>query len=762
MPRRKKRFMSLNLNPKSSRSVFALLLMLAGSLSFLSYVGHLASFDNVLYSYLQRFAGAGAFLLPVTLFFSGMALTHIRWRIAQARIFWGLAIFNLGLILFFHVILNGDNSSVIAQEGGGGGIIGLVIAGKLVAIFSVFGAFLVAVAVLLVGVLVLFNTSLEELGEWTGNVFGPVAKAVVAFTQSMKRTVAAGNDNGNALTVQVDEPENTSGLKINKPKGEVIAEKQAKKNDLVDTKEPKQPVTIKTDSEQIGTLTIQDYEAPSLSLLSNAKEIAADRGDVEKNAGIIERTLDSFGVQAKVAEVNLGPAVTQYALSLTEGTKITKITALANDLALALAAPTGAVRIEAPIPGKKLVGIEVPNYSSTLVTMRNSLLSDNVQNSKAKLMTVLGQDVSGETEVADLAKWPHVLIAGATGSGKSVLLHSIIVSLLYAKTPDELQFLFIDPKRVELTQYDGIPHLLRSVIVDPDKAVNAFKWAVHEMEHRYKLFQQVPGARDLASFNEATDTTKLPYIVIVVDEMADLMAYAKNEAEGLITRLAQMSRATGIHLVLATQRPSVDVITGLIKANIPTRIALNVTSVTDSRVVLDGAGAEKLIGKGDMLYLPPDAAKPRRVQGVFVSPNELLSVIEYLKQFSKKQLTQEEAVEMIQQDHSTESELLSEQDNVGMHAVAPTASGRSVDFEEPDDDKFNDAVAEIVNHDRASASLLQRRLKIGYARAARLLDELEGRGLVSAPDGSNPREVHKTKIQEYLNQSGARVDQTFM
>ncbi|MCA9397655.1 DNA translocase FtsK, partial [candidate division WWE3 bacterium] len=278
-----------------------------------------------------------------------------------------------------------------------------------------------------------------------------------------------------------------------------------------------------------------------------------------------------------------------------------------------------------------------------------------------------------------------------------------------------------------------------------EKAINAFKWAVHEMEHRYKLFQQIPGARDLKTFNEKTDTTKLPYIVLVVDEMADLMMYAKNEAEGLITRLAQMSRATGIHLVLATQRPSVDVITGLIKANIPTRIALNVTSVTDSRVVLDSAGADKLIGKGDMLYLPPDASKPRRIQGVYVSDDELLSVIKHLKQFTRPA-------------SATRASELGEEESMGETVTedwqAATASNRSPDFEEPDDDKFTDALREIINHDRASASLLQRRLSIGYARAARLLDELEERGMVSPKDGSNPRDVYKDKVREFLVKSG--------
>lgn len=709
--------------------------MLFGILSLLSLIGHISQFENSLYELLQRYVGTAAFFLPFVLVSAGLALTKLTWRIARSRIFWGLLVFQLGLITLFHVLFNGDNVSSVAQAGEAGGILGLLIGGTVIRVFSVFGAFLIAIALLFIGILILFNTSLEEMGEWSGKYVAPALRKGGSVVTAL-RNRRSGEE-------EVPAEEGLAPMKINKPKSDMV--------EIVEDV----PVPQATHDHAHGTQTelpgIPEYEPPALSLLSDAKEIAADRGDVEKNAMVIEKTLDSFGVQARVAEVNLGPAVTQYALNLSEGTKITKITSLQNDLALALAAPTGAVRIEAPIPGKKLVGVEVPNYTSTLVTMRNSLLSDQVQESKAKLTVVLGQNVAGEVEVADLTKWPHVLIAGATGAGKSVLVHSLIISILYTRRPDEVQFMFIDPKRVELTQYDGIPHLLRSVIVDADKAVNAFKWAVHEMEHRYKLFQQFPGARDLASFNEVTDTPKLPYIVIVVDEMADLMAYAKNEAEGLITRLAQMSRATGIHLVLATQRPSVDVITGLIKANIPTRIALNVTSITDSRVILDSGGADKLIGKGDMLYLPPDAAKPRRIQGVFVSDEELRNVIGHLKKFTKPRLHTEEAVDLA--------------GAVGGEPAVPgtteedwhggvTASTRDPEFEQPDDNKFDEAVREIMSHDRASASLLQRRLKIGYARAARLLDELEERGIVSPPDGSNPREVYKDKARAYFEHAG--------
>lgn len=735
MPRRKKRFLQLNLKPDSVRSLFALLLILFGLLSFLTLVGHIFQSQNSLYESLQRYVGTAAFFLPFVFVSAGLALTKLAWRIARPRLFWGLLVFQFGLIALFHVLFNGDNLTTIAQAGEAGGLIGLLIGGTLIQIFSVFGAFLIAIVLLFIGILILFNTSLEEIGEWGGKYVTPVFHKGATVASSLRNR-----------REKVEEPvvEQEVAMKINKPKSDTV--------EIVEETPVPRATTEGSHGAQTSLSGIPEYEPPALSLLSDAKEIAADRGDVEKNAMVIEKTLDSFGVQARVAEVNLGPAVTQYALNLSEGTKITKITSLQNDLALALAAPTGAVRIEAPIPGKKLVGVEVPNYTSTLVTMRNSLLSDQMQESKAKLSVVLGQNVAGEVEVADLTKWPHVLIAGATGAGKSVLVHSLIISLLYTRRPDEVQFMFIDPKRVELTQYDGIPHLLRSVIVDADKAVNAFKWAVHEMEHRYKMFQQFPGARDLSSFNEVTDTPKLPYIVIVVDEMADLMAYAKNEAEGLITRLAQMSRATGIHLVLATQRPSVDVITGLIKANIPTRIALNVTSITDSRVILDSGGADKLIGKGDMLYLPPDAAKPRRIQGVFVSDDELRNVIGHLKKFAKPRMPVDEAADLAGSMGGEPAVSGSAEEEWSSGAV--TASTRDPEFEQPDDNKFEEAVREIMSHDRASASLLQRRLKIGYARAARLLDELEERGIVSPPDGSNPREVYKDKARAYFEHAG--------
>ena len=352
---------------------------------------------------------------------------------------------------------------------------------------------------------------------------------------------------------------------------------------------------------------------PPTTLLHDVKQSDADRGDVKVNADTIEKTLDSFGIRSRVKEVNYGPTVTQYAIEITRGTKLSKITTLSNDLALALAAPTGQVRIEAPIPGRSLVGIEIPNIKPQLVTLKQLIETSALSEPDDPLLVPLGLDVAGVTQVATLSAMPHVLIAGTTGSGKSVMLNSWITTLMMRTRPDELRMILVDPKQVEMVNYNGAPHLLTDVITDPTKVVSALRWSVGEMEARYRALAAV-GVRNLASYNKVPNLEKKPYIIFVIDELADLMVYAANEVEDLITRIAQKARAVGIHLVLTTQRPSVDVITGLMKANIPSRIAFNVSSMIDSRVIIDMPGAEKLLGRGDMFYLPPDQAKPKRIQ----------------------------------------------------------------------------------------------------------------------------------------------------
>ncbi|MEK7177822.1 MAG: DNA translocase FtsK [Patescibacteria group bacterium] len=460
---------------------------------------------------------------------------------------------------------------------------------------------------------------------------------------------------------------------------------------------------------------------PPLSLLADVSQKEADRGDVNYNASTIEKTLESFGIRARVAEVNKGPAVTQYALEITRGTKLSRITGLSNDLALALAATTGQVRLEAPIPGRALVGIEIPNKRPEIVTEKHLLSSPVFTSNNDPLLVPLGLDVSGQPVAASIAKMPHALIAGATGSGKSVMLNAWISAFLFRTRPEDLRMILVDPKRVELSIYNSIPHLLTEVIVDAEKIISALKWTVGEMQDRYKLFSKV-GARNIEGYNLIKGIEKRPYIIFVIDELADLMIFAPGESEELITRVAQMARATGIHLILATQRPSVDVITGLMKANIPTRIAFNVSSMIDSRVIIDMPGAEKLLGRGDMLFLPPDKAKPVRIQGPYITESEVNNLVNFLKS---------QAPEV----HYT-SEVTEQAINI------KTAGGGSYAVNGGENDAyFNQAIEIIMQQDKASASLLQRRLSIGYARAARLLDQLEAAGYVGPAEGAKPRPV---------------------
>ncbi len=469
---------------------------------------------------------------------------------------------------------------------------------------------------------------------------------------------------------------------------------------------------------------------PPINLLSDFDQQEADYGDVNYNAQKIEETLASFGIRAKVRDVNRGPAVTQYAISITMGTKLSKITALANDLALALAAPTGQVRIEAPIPGKSLVGIEIPNIRPKIVTLKEMLLSPIFANNNDPLLVPLGLDVSGKPVATSISKMPHALIAGATGAGKSVLLNSWITTFLFRTKPDEVNLILVDPKRVELTLYNDIPHLLCPVIVDAKKIISALQWTVKEMESRYEEFSQAK-VRNIEGYNALLGVKKKPYIIFIIDELADLMVFAPGEAESLITRVAQMARATGIHLILATQRPSVDVITGLMKANIPCRITFNVSSMVDSRVIIDMPGAEKLLGRGDMLYLPPDRAKPIRIQGPYISEKDVNQVVKFLKLQSPEV-------------HYTE-EITNQEVIIGGRrdtTILGTEGG------EEKDPLFDKALEIIMQNDKASASLLQRRLSIGYARAARILDQLEAAGYVGPAEGSKPRDVIRRQTTE--------------
>ncbi len=474
----------------------------------------------------------------------------------------------------------------------------------------------------------------------------------------------------------------------------------------------------------------ENYEYPPIELLGKTEKKVLKGGAkaLTDTATKLQKTLYSFGVSAKVENVSVGPAITRYELKPAEGVRVSKIANLADDIALNLAAET--IRIEAPIPGKQAVGIEVPNKEKESVHLREVLESDEFSNNKSKLTVALGKDVAGNIQLADIAKMPHVLIAGSTGSGKSVCINTIITSIIYNAKPSEVKMVMVDPKVVELSVYNGIPHLLIPVVTDPKKAAGALAWAVQEMDNRYNLFA-TKGVRDLKGYNKAIEKEeglgKLPQIVIIVDELADLMMVAAKDVEEAICRLAQKARAAGMHLVIATQRPSVDVITGLIKANVPSRIAFAVSSQVDSRTILDSVGAEKLLGKGDMLFFPSGYPKPVRVQGAFVSDDEVEKIVDFVKQNGTATYS-EDILESIENNNKTDKELAQEQ------------------AEDDDTDPFlMEAIDAVVEQGQASTSFIQRRFKVGYARAGRIIDQMEERGIISGYQGSKPREVLITK-----------------
>ncbi len=651
---------------------------------------------------------------PLLFILIAIVLMGKKWRIAQLNVLVG---FITVMIAVMALSAGADNAI--------GGEAGRFIWRELSTLMSGLLAGLTLIIVLAIGLVVMLSLSITEL-------FGAAAKMGEGVSKLPKPKF--GSDK--PMAIHLDQgPMKISGVDDKAmPKLNLDKRVEQKKESVL-------PETLITSV--AGQARVWKY--PALSILSDKSGAPADRGDVKKNAQKIEATLDSFGIQARVAEVNGGPAVTQYALELSSGTKIQKIANLQNDIALSLATRTGTVRIEAPIPGKSLVGIEVPNQTLEVVTLKSIMASSEMAKHKSKLAVCLGKDTGSHPVIVDIDKMPHCLVAGTTGSGKSVMMHSMISSLLFRNSPDELKLILIDPKRVEMSNYNNIPHLLAPVIVDPEKILSALKWACKEMDNRYKLFQSV-GVRNIQGYNEMSGFQSLPNIVIFIDELADLMMFAPVEVEDAITRLAQLARATGIHLVVATQRPSVDVITGLMKANIPSRIAFNVASMIDSRVIIDGQGAEKLLGRGDMLFMPPDASKPMRVQGVYIQDAEINGLVKYLREVGIAPQYAAEVTEM---------------------PVGKIAKGRGADSGGDigdRDDLFEDAVRAIAGSDQASATFLQRKLRVGYARAARILDELNEAGLVGPGQGSKPREVQVHNLNAYLqggsgSEAGAAADQ---
>lgn len=505
---------------------------------------------------------------------------------------------------------------------------------------------------------------------------------------------------------------------------------------LVSLKNTAEKIAPADNHEALTTASDPNWKFPGIDLLDQ-KQDKADAGDVEGNAQIIHDTFANFNIEVDMEGANVGPRVTQYTLKPPTGVKLTKITALENNLALDLAAH--AIRMEAPIPGKRAVGIEVPNVKSATVRLSSILQSPEWKAGKSSLEFAIGKDIAGKSVVAALDKMPHLLVAGQTGSGKSVMINTILTSLLYRNSPSDLKLILVDPKQVEMKPYEDIPHLLSPVITEPEKCISALKWAVAEMERRYKALAD-ERKRNIADYNSVKKEQGMPYIVIVIDELADLMMMAARDVEALIVRIAQKARAVGIHLILATQRPSVDVITGLIKANVPARIAFTVASQVDSRTIIDQMGAEKLLGQGDMLLLTADMPKPKRVQGAFISDAETGKITDFIR---------------MQREPQYDDEIISQpvQLNGKGGVVADVSTSDS------DDDMFRDAVHCVIEGRKASTSLLQRRLRIGYGRAARLMEEMEERGIIGPADGSRPRDVLVSSLDEVFGETNAAGQQ---
>lgn len=650
-----------------------------------------------------------------------------------------------------------DRAFYLGKLNKGGGIIGLLISYPLVKLFEPIAALIIIIGIaIIVAVMVFGLKPSEHISKFVNKMEDErkINRTEEQKSNKIKKQSVIQDDLGDVAYAKPEtarerkqrekEERRREALKvdeqltINMLEQEKKAQNTNKSNgdyiegNLFKQEEEKKEEKKKEVLQLEHALVVEDehYEYPPVELLSKGKK--ASRGSAKMladTAAKLQKTLYSFGVSAKVENVSVGPTITRYELKPAEGTRVSKIANLADDIALNLAAET--IRIEAPIPGKQAVGIEVPNKEKEAVHLREVIESSEFENNKSKLSVALGKDVAGKTIIADIGKMPHVLIAGSTGSGKSVCINSIITSIIYNAKPSEVKLVMVDPKVVELSVYNGIPHLLIPVVTDPKKAAGALAWAVQEMDDRYNKFAQ-KGVRDLKGYNKAiekeNENAKLPQIVIIIDELADLMMVAAKEVEEAICRLAQKARAAGMHLVIATQRPSVDVITGLIKANVPSRIAFAVSSQVDSRTILDSTGAEKLLGKGDMLFYPVGASKPLRVQGAFVSDDEVEKIVDFIKMNAGEVSYSEDIIESIEKSNKSDKELL-----------------ESEACEDDSDPFLQDAIETVIETGQASTSFIQRRFKVGYARAGRIIDQMEERGIISGYQGSKPREVLMSK-----------------
>lgn len=697
----------------TQRGLVVIFLFALAAISVLSFIGSAGEVGVWVDRVLGWGLGWGRYIAPVIFGVLGYVFLHPDTYQVRPLNYTGLAFFLLGGLGLLHLFIPFDQVVEAAVAGNGGGYLGIFLSYPLIRFAGIWVTIIVLLGLFVGSLLIMFNTSLRGLIHAIRRV-----GFVGGIGAWLRRRVHATM---NGYTIDKNDSTEEENLEPEYYNTEDAPEKEVESG--FSSKEVGETAPVnEADLEQMTFVPKKKTHKPMkkidipLTLLSDKSEKPTS-GDIDANKVKIQQALESFGIDVEMGEVSVGPMVSQYTLKPSEGVKLTQITSLHNDIALALAAHP--IRIEAPIPGKSLVGIEVPNKAIATVTLKQMLTSKGFKQRKDNLTLCLGKDVSGKPYSSSLQSMPHLLIAGATGSGKSVCINSIILSLIYQNSPSELRFIMVDPKRVELSVYNGIPHLLTPVVTDVEKTVNALKWTVAEMDRRYELLSR-EGKRSIEAYNSGvSEEQRMPYVVFIIDELADLMSVAANSVEAAIVRLAQMSRAVGIHLVLATQRPSVNVITGLIKANMPARIAFSVASLVDSRTILDFSGAEKLLGRGDMLFLDAQLSKPKRLQGAFIEDTEIENVVNFLRG-------------QVEADY--------------MEEVTEKVTKSSIpDFEgagsEEGDDLLEDAKEVILQAGKASASLLQRRLRVGYARAARLLDILEEIGFIGPADGAKPREI---------------------
>ncbi|NQV89048.1 MAG: DNA translocase FtsK 4TM domain-containing protein [Parcubacteria group bacterium] len=698
--REQEAFLGLQLNPETKRGIGVIFLFAIAALIFLSFFQMAGTLGLAINTGLSLFFGLDRFLVPIVIIIIGASMAYPDRGVLSIWNYIGLLFFFLSFNALLNLFLFARPEPITQDLTLAGGHLGQFLGTLLPAFIGYWGAILTCSAILLISILLIFNTSLRSIAgvhtHLTGWFGALLHKGTLRNTNGTEEDWSEGDEE--------EEEDEVIEEEVEEEEEETLETEEEEEHEFtakpVPTPERRETVLI---SSQHRTIKIP----MKLLLRGGAK---ATSGDIDRNKEIIEKTFNEFGIEVEMGKTSVGPTVTQFTLRPAQGVKIARIVSLQNDLALALAAHP--LRMEAPIPGKSLVGIEVPNTKVATVTLRDVIETKNFKASESPLSVPLGKDVSGNSHVIELDRMPHMLVAGATGSGKSVCLNTMIISWLYQNGPDDLKLILIDPKRVELTIFNGIPHLLVPPITSVDDTVNALKWTVREMERRLDMLSKF-GARNIDQYNSKVEE-RMPRIVVVIDELADLMSASGREVESTIVRIAQMARAVGIHLVLATQRPSVDVITGTIKANIPGRIAFAVASQTDSRTILDQSGAEKLLGRGDMLFTSAELSKPKRIQGAFVSTDELEAIVKFLRKKSAP--------------------------DYNMAVTEITKAGTVFDDEERDS-MFEEAVQTVLEGGKASTSYLQRRLRVGYARAARIMDELESAGVIGEGHGAKAREI---------------------